>query len=49
MVAACEAKAKQEGCKMNIAIVDDGANLIAFGAMDGADLVIPFTPAQSPA
>ena len=29
MVAACEAKAKQEGWKMNIAVVDDGANLVA--------------------
>jgi glc operon protein GlcG len=28
MVAACEAKAKQEGWKMNIAVVDDGANLV---------------------
>src|SRR6185503_20682847 len=38
MVAACEAKAKQEGWKMNIAIVDDGANLVAFERMDGAFL-----------
>ena len=38
MVAACEAKAKQEGWKMNIAIVDDGANLVAFERMDGAYL-----------
>ena len=38
MVAACEAKAKQEGWKMNIAIVDDGANLVAFVRMDGAYL-----------
>jgi glc operon protein GlcG len=38
MVAACEAKAKQEGWKMNIAVVDDGANLIAFERMDGAYL-----------
>jgi glc operon protein GlcG len=38
MVAACEAKAKQEGWKMNIAIVDDGANLLAFERMDGAYL-----------
>ena len=38
MVAACEAKARQEGWKMNIAVVDDGANLIAFERMDGAYL-----------
>src|SRR5215467_15465154 len=38
MVAACEAKAKQEGWKMNVAIVDDGANLVAFVRMDGAYL-----------
>ena len=38
MVAGCEAKAKQEGWKMNIAIVDDGANLVAFVRMDGAYL-----------
>jgi glc operon protein GlcG len=38
MVAACEAKAKQEGWKMNIAVMDDGANLVAFERMDGAYL-----------
>jgi uncharacterized protein GlcG (DUF336 family) len=38
MIAACEAKAKQEGWKMNIAVVDDGANLVAFERMDGAYL-----------
>jgi len=38
MIAGCEAKAKQEGWKMNIAIVDDGANMIAFERMDGAFL-----------
>ena len=38
MVAACEAKARQEGWKMNIAVVDDGANLMAFERMDGAYL-----------
>ena len=38
MVAACEAKAKQEGWKLNIAVVDDGANLVAFDRMDGAYL-----------
>ena len=38
MVAGCDAKAKQEGWKMNIAVVDDGANLIMFERMDGAYL-----------
>jgi glc operon protein GlcG len=38
MVAGCETKAKQEGWKMNIAVVDDGANLVAFERMDGAYL-----------
>ncbi len=38
MVAGCEAKAKQESWKMNIAVVDDGANLVAFERMDGAFL-----------
>jgi glc operon protein GlcG len=38
MGAACEAKAKQEGWKMNIAVVNDGANLIYFEHMDGAYL-----------
>ncbi len=38
MAAACEAKAKQEGWKMNIAVVNDGANLVFFEHMDGAFL-----------
>jgi glc operon protein GlcG len=38
MAAACEAKAKQEGWKMNIAVVNDGTNLIYFEHMDGAFL-----------
>ncbi len=36
MAAGCEAKAKQEKWKMNIAVVDDGANVIFFEQMDGA-------------
>lgn len=36
MASACEAKAIQEKWKMNIAVVDDGANLIFFQHMDGA-------------
>lgn len=36
MAAACEAKANQEKWKMNIAVVDDGANLVFFEHMDGA-------------
>jgi glc operon protein GlcG len=38
MADACEAKAAQEGWKMNIAVVDDGANLVLFQRMDGAFL-----------
>jgi uncharacterized protein GlcG (DUF336 family) len=38
MTAGCEAKAKQQGWKMNIAVVDDGANLVSFARMDGAFL-----------
>ena len=36
MAAACEAKAKQEKWLMNIAVVDDGANLVYFEQMDGS-------------
>jgi uncharacterized protein GlcG (DUF336 family) len=36
MAAACETKAKQEKWLMNIAVVDDGANLVYFEHMDGA-------------
>jgi uncharacterized protein GlcG (DUF336 family) len=38
MAAACEAKAKQEGWKMNIAIVDNGGNLKYFLRQDDAFL-----------
>lgn len=38
MVDACEAKAKAEGWKMIIAVVDEGANLKYFRRMDGAFL-----------
>lgn len=38
MAAACEAKAKQENWKMNIAVVNDGANLVYFEHMDDAFL-----------
>jgi glc operon protein GlcG len=36
MADACEAKAKQQSWKMNIAVVDDGTNLVFFEHMDGA-------------
>jgi uncharacterized protein GlcG (DUF336 family) len=36
IVAAAVAKAKEIGQPMNIAVVDDGANLTAFARMDGA-------------
>ena len=38
MLAGCEAKAKESGWKMNISVVDVGANQIAFERMDGAYL-----------
>lgn len=38
MAAACEARAMQEGWKMNIAIMDAGANLVYFQRMDNAFL-----------
>jgi len=36
MAAACEAKAKQENWKMNIAVVNDGTKLVYFEHMDDA-------------
>lgn len=36
MIAAAEKKSQEMGVLMNIAIVDAGANLVAFGRMDGA-------------
>ena len=38
MANACEAKAVQEGWKMNVAVVDAGADLVLFQRMDGAFL-----------
>jgi glc operon protein GlcG len=38
MADACAAKATQEGWKMNIAVVDGGADLVLFERMDGAFL-----------
>ena len=38
MAAACEAKSKEQNWKMNISIVDSGANEIFFEKMDGAYL-----------
>jgi uncharacterized protein GlcG (DUF336 family) len=38
VVAAAEAKALQQGTLMNIAVIDAGGNLKAFGRMDGAFL-----------
>ena len=35
MAAACEAKAKEQNWKMNISVVDNGANEIFFEKMDG--------------
>ena len=39
IVAACKAEAVSVGQPMNIAVVDDGANLVAFAAMDGTKLI----------
>lgn len=38
MAAACEARAKEQGWKMNIAVMDAGGNLIYFQRMDNAYL-----------
>ena len=38
IAAGCEAKAKAEGWLINVAVVDAGANLVAFSRMDGAFL-----------
>ena len=38
MAAACEAKSKEQNWKMNISVVDSGANEIFFEKMDGAYL-----------
>ena len=38
IVVGCEAKAKEMGWKMNVAVVDSGANLIVFERMNGAFL-----------
>lgn len=39
LVEAAVAKAKELNCKQNVAVVDDGGNLKAFGRMDGAPLL----------
>ena len=36
MIAAAKAKAVEPNTKMNISIVDAGANILAFARMDGA-------------
>jgi glc operon protein GlcG len=38
MAGGCAAKAHEKGWKMNIAVVDDGANSVVFERMDGAYL-----------
>ncbi|HEX9760962.1 MAG TPA: heme-binding protein [Candidatus Acidoferrales bacterium] len=38
IVAAAEARAREIGVPMNIAVVDDGGHLLAFARMDGAKL-----------
>lgn len=39
IVRACKAEADRVGQPMNIAVVDDGANLVAFSSMDGTKLI----------
>ena len=39
IVAACRAEAQTVGQPMNIAVVDDSANLVAFASMDGTKLI----------
>ena len=39
MVTAAIAKAEALGCLQNVAVVDDGGNLKAFGRMDGAPIL----------
>ena len=39
MVEAAMARAKELNCKQNVAVVDEGGNLKAFGRMDGAPLL----------
>ena len=39
IVSACKAEADTVGQPMNIAVVDDGGNLVAFAAMDGTKLI----------
>ena len=38
LIAAAQQKSQEMGVKMNIAVVDAGANLVAFARMDGARL-----------
>jgi uncharacterized protein GlcG (DUF336 family) len=39
VLAACQAEAETVGQPMNIAVVDDGGNLVAFASMDGTKLI----------
>ncbi len=39
VVDACKSEAQAVGQPMNIAVVDDGGNLVAFAAMDGTKLI----------
>ena len=39
IIAACKAEASAIGQPMNIAVVDDGGNLVAFASMDGTKLI----------
>ena len=39
VIDACKAEARAVGQPMNIAVVDDGGNLVAFASMDGTKLI----------
>jgi uncharacterized protein GlcG (DUF336 family) len=39
IIGACKAEAAAVGQPMNIAVVDDGGNLVAFASMDGTKLI----------
>jgi uncharacterized protein GlcG (DUF336 family) len=39
VLTACQAEAEAVGQPMNIAVVDDGGNLVAFASMDGTKLI----------
>jgi len=47
-IAAAKAEAEKRGWPVNIAVVDSGANLVAFARMDGAQIASRHRRAQGP-